>query len=338
MKARKVKKLDPAGRWPRTRPGSSRCGSTSSARSSRGAPRGRMVDQHDMRIAAKRLRYVLEATEFCFGRPAGWRGAARRTSRTSWASSTTATRCCRGSSTTSPSCAAPTPTPCVSARGRRATSIPRSRRGRRTAPPTAASRSWRCTSRPAALLFDRFRDFWEEQRGATWERLERAAERGRTLGSAARPERADSAAPALAAAEAGRARGGRARQARAEESAWPGSGGPVRCADEAWRSGGKAGRVAAATRRSGALAGAARPPASGLPARRRARRPVLPAVGERRLRRRLLRPAAPLQPPLGNGCAPARGSWRPSQPGPVVRGSTWTTAGRGSRGSRSTGP
>ncbi|HXF00476.1 MAG TPA: CHAD domain-containing protein [Solirubrobacterales bacterium] len=27
-------------------------------------------DQHDMRIAAKRLRYVLEATEFCFGRPA----------------------------------------------------------------------------------------------------------------------------------------------------------------------------------------------------------------------------------------------------------------------------
>jgi CHAD domain len=26
--------------------------------------------QHDMRIAAKRLRYVLEATEFCFGRPA----------------------------------------------------------------------------------------------------------------------------------------------------------------------------------------------------------------------------------------------------------------------------
>jgi CHAD domain len=27
-------------------------------------------DQHDMRIAAKRLRYVLESTEFCFGRPA----------------------------------------------------------------------------------------------------------------------------------------------------------------------------------------------------------------------------------------------------------------------------
>jgi CHAD domain-containing protein len=30
----------------------------------------RVRDQHDMRIAAKRLRYVLETTEFCFGEPA----------------------------------------------------------------------------------------------------------------------------------------------------------------------------------------------------------------------------------------------------------------------------
>ncbi len=36
------------------------------------------VAQHDMRIAAKRLRYVLEATGFCFGKPAaGARKAAR---------------------------------------------------------------------------------------------------------------------------------------------------------------------------------------------------------------------------------------------------------------------
>jgi hypothetical protein len=28
------------------------------------------TEQHDMRIAAKRLRYILEATEFCFGKPA----------------------------------------------------------------------------------------------------------------------------------------------------------------------------------------------------------------------------------------------------------------------------
>ncbi|MFL5907153.1 MAG: CHAD domain-containing protein [Solirubrobacterales bacterium] len=37
------------------------------------APRaleGKMKTQHDMRIAAKRLRYVLEVTGFCFGRPA----------------------------------------------------------------------------------------------------------------------------------------------------------------------------------------------------------------------------------------------------------------------------
>jgi hypothetical protein len=35
-------------------------------------------DQHDLRIAAKRLRYVLEATEFCFGEPAkAARGRAR---------------------------------------------------------------------------------------------------------------------------------------------------------------------------------------------------------------------------------------------------------------------
>lgn len=32
--------------------------------------RGSVAEQHDMRIAAKRLRYVLEVTGFCFGRPA----------------------------------------------------------------------------------------------------------------------------------------------------------------------------------------------------------------------------------------------------------------------------
>jgi hypothetical protein len=32
--------------------------------------RGRITEQHDMRIAAKRLRYVLEITDFCFGTPA----------------------------------------------------------------------------------------------------------------------------------------------------------------------------------------------------------------------------------------------------------------------------
>lgn len=39
---------------------------------------GRVSEQHDMRIAAKRLRYVLELTGFCFGRPAD---SARRRAR-----------------------------------------------------------------------------------------------------------------------------------------------------------------------------------------------------------------------------------------------------------------
>ena len=71
MKARRVKRLDPstplaenAARIVRVR--------LDELRSF--APRalqGREIQaQHDMRIAAKRLRYVLEATEFCFGKPA----------------------------------------------------------------------------------------------------------------------------------------------------------------------------------------------------------------------------------------------------------------------------
>ena len=60
-----------ASRSPTTPPGSSGFASTRCARSprARSSPSG-IKAQHDMRIAAKRLRYVLEATEFCFGRPA----------------------------------------------------------------------------------------------------------------------------------------------------------------------------------------------------------------------------------------------------------------------------
>ena len=71
MKARKVRKLDPtapldenAGRIVRTR--------VDELRSF--APQALDPDateaQHNMRIAAKRLRYVLEVTGFCFGAPA----------------------------------------------------------------------------------------------------------------------------------------------------------------------------------------------------------------------------------------------------------------------------
>jgi hypothetical protein len=70
VKARRVKKLDPsrtlgenAARIVRVRLDEMR----------KLAPRalqGKVKAQHDMRIAAKRLRYVLEVTGFCFGEPA----------------------------------------------------------------------------------------------------------------------------------------------------------------------------------------------------------------------------------------------------------------------------
>ena len=71
MKPRRVKKLDPsqpladnAARIVRVRLDEMR------SLAPRALERGEVRAQHDMRIAAKRLRYVLETTEFCFGRPA----------------------------------------------------------------------------------------------------------------------------------------------------------------------------------------------------------------------------------------------------------------------------
>lgn len=71
MKARRVKKLDPAAplaenaaRIVRVRLDELRSFAPKALKPERSG------DQHDMRIAAKRLRYVLEATELCFGEPA----------------------------------------------------------------------------------------------------------------------------------------------------------------------------------------------------------------------------------------------------------------------------
>jgi hypothetical protein len=71
VKARKVKKLDPAGilaenagRIVLVRIDELRGVATDALEP------GASATQHDMRIAAKRLRYVLEATGFCFGRAA----------------------------------------------------------------------------------------------------------------------------------------------------------------------------------------------------------------------------------------------------------------------------
>jgi hypothetical protein len=79
MKAKRVKKLDPAKPLIEN---AARIIGVRLAELRSFAPaaldRERSTDQHDMRIAAKRLRYVLEATEFCFGPPAE---AARRRAR-----------------------------------------------------------------------------------------------------------------------------------------------------------------------------------------------------------------------------------------------------------------
>lgn len=71
MKAKRVKKLDPvraldenAARIVRVRLGELR------SFAEQAHEPGCAEAQHDMRIAAKRLRYVLEATDFCFGKPA----------------------------------------------------------------------------------------------------------------------------------------------------------------------------------------------------------------------------------------------------------------------------
>src|SRR4051794_20890431 len=71
MKARRVKKLDPSGSLGENaaRIVTVRLDEMRSFAPKALKPSG-TKRQHDMRIAAKRLRYVLEATEFCFGRSA----------------------------------------------------------------------------------------------------------------------------------------------------------------------------------------------------------------------------------------------------------------------------
>ncbi len=79
MKARAVKKLDPATPLAEN---AARILKVRIEELLSFAPRaletGEVKAQHDMRIAAKRLRYVLELTGFCFGKPAD---AARRRAR-----------------------------------------------------------------------------------------------------------------------------------------------------------------------------------------------------------------------------------------------------------------
>ena len=95
MKARaRSRASTPPARWPTTPSASCACGSTSCARSCpRALDPAEVAALHDMRIAAKRLRYILELTAPCFGalRARPRRSTAQGACRTCSARSTTAT-------------------------------------------------------------------------------------------------------------------------------------------------------------------------------------------------------------------------------------------------------
>lgn len=136
-------------------------------------------DQHDMRIAAKRLRYVLEATDFCFGKPAQTAGRRARDLQGLLgelhdcdvmlpvieahiadlrAEDAVAVRVKAGN--------APNLDPRLAARARHRTAY----RGLEVLTVYVQARR--------QLVFDRFETFWKEQEEAgTWERLERAVTR-----------------------------------------------------------------------------------------------------------------------------------------------------------------
>jgi hypothetical protein len=180
MKARRVKKLDPrqplahnAARIVRVRVHEMR------SFAPRALEPGATCDQHDMRIAAKRLRYVLEATELCFGK-AGQ--TARRRARDLQdllgelhdcdvmlprvETHLTALREADAEAVLKRASASPDLDPKLAAGAPHRTAY----RGLDVLVVYLQARR--------RLLFDRFLEFWAEQeRKGTWDRLERAATR-----------------------------------------------------------------------------------------------------------------------------------------------------------------
>jgi CHAD domain len=180
MKARPVKKLDPstplvenAARIIAVRLDELR------SFTPRALEAGHSGAQHDMRIAAKRLRYILETTDFCFGRPA--QTAARRA------------RDLQDLLGELHDCDVMLPVIEAHLADLRAddAAVVRERAGEaRSLDPHLAARAPNRTAYRGLevlavyvqarreLLFDRFRMFWSEQeRSGTWERLERAVTR-----------------------------------------------------------------------------------------------------------------------------------------------------------------
>jgi hypothetical protein len=180
MKARRVKKLDPryslaenAARIVAVRLDEMR------SLAPKALEPGGVKQQHDMRIAAKRLRYVLETTEFCFGRSAE---VARRRARD--------LQDILGELHDCDVMLPRVERHVVDLREADASAVRKRAGGADDLEPALAALSPHRTSYRGLeilmvflqarrlLLFDRFGAFWAEQeRSGTWDRLERSAER-----------------------------------------------------------------------------------------------------------------------------------------------------------------
>jgi DNA-binding transcriptional ArsR family regulator len=179
MKARKVKKLDPQGtlaenaaRIVQVRLGELRSFVPAALHEDC------LVEQHDMRIAAKRLRYILEATEFCFGRPGP---IARRRAKDLQDILGEMHDCDEMLPRVEHHLAELRSADAVAVRERAGEASDLDPVLAARAPHRTAYRGLEVLSvyveARRRLLFERFRDFWAAQEKAgTWERLERAAE------------------------------------------------------------------------------------------------------------------------------------------------------------------
>ena len=180
MKARRVKKLDPreslaenAARIVKVRLDEMR------SLAPKALKPGGVKQQHDMRIAAKRLRYVLETTEFCFGRTGE---VARRRARD--------LQDILGELHDCDVMLPRVERHLADLREADAQAVRERAGDADDLDPALAAKSPHRTSYRGLeilmvyldarrrLLFDRFRAFWAEQaRAGTWDRLERSAER-----------------------------------------------------------------------------------------------------------------------------------------------------------------
>jgi CHAD domain len=206
VKARKVKKLDPKGtlaenaaRIVQVRLGELRSFVPAALHEDC------MAEQHDMRIAAKRLRYILEATEFCFGRAGP---SARRRAKELQDVLGELHDCDEMLPRVEHHLAELRSADAAAVRERAGDASDLDPALAAGAPHRTAYRGLEVLAvyieARRRLLFERFREFWEAQEKAgTWERLARAAERTLEDARARREarERAAKAAQELADAE-----------------------------------------------------------------------------------------------------------------------------------------